>query len=311
MKALPVISLVLSIILGLVAFAISQGWLFAGSQQGGATAASQASPAPVATTRILVARGDIALGEQVTAERIGFTDWPAERVPSGALTSKAAFAFDTDQAPFASGFIADGEPLLPPKLLEAPPRQTLSKMIPEGLRAVTIEVSLETGVAGFVLPGDRVDITAFDRVPGEVGPDSVRPVPMIENVKVLAVDQTYGRQQEGAIPSRFVTLALTPEDGRKVAAASRDAKLALALIGEDEAKAAEVTKPRVMSVVRAEPAQAPRPPSPARELRPGRVQSTPPPRPGPENVRIEVVHGEASETVTAPVQHVRQAEVAP
>ena len=309
MKALPIISLGLSVLLGAVAFAISQGWLFAGPDRDATASNSQAAPAPLATTRVLVARGDIALGEQVTAERIGFTDWPTEKLPSGALTSKAVYPFETDQAPFANGFIADGEVLLPPKLQEAPPRETLSKMIPPGLRAVTIEVSLETGVAGFVLPGDHVDITAFDRVPGEVGPDSVRPVPMIENVKVLAVDQTYGRQQEGAIPSRFVTLALTPEDGRKVAAASRDAKLALALIGEDEARADAEREPKFLSVARAEP--APRKATTARDLRPSQSRPAPSPPRRPSNARIEVVHGDASETVTAPVQTGQQGEIAP
>lgn len=300
MKYAPAISLGLSLLLGLLAFLFWRGDLGQSSRSAmnDEAAANMAMPAVPATVTVLIARGEIEAGTPVEPGLVRAVDWPADLVPDGALASPAALSGLDGQPLMAQADFFPGEPVLAAKLAETPPRRMLSADIPPGMRAVSIGVTLETGVAGFVLPGDRVDLIAYEPNPGGTGPDAFRARPLLPNVRVLAVDQVFGNEGEGALPSSVVTLALTSQQAETVTAAARDSRLGLALIGQEEV---EGLASRIVT------ASAP-PPATPRMVRTSNASARatrtarPAPRPSrPGEVEIKVVHGLSVATVEAPV----------
>lgn len=302
MKAAPVISLGLSVLLGAAALVIGRGWLFPGSEaaQASQTVQPAAATSPQLDMRtLLVAKGDIETGMMITPDLVTTGKWPEQAWPAGALENPADLLPRDGQMPVARGFIAAGEPLLTAKFAYEPPRRYLAQDIPEGKRAASISVTLETGVAGFVLPGNRVDINAFRKKEGETGPDAYEAMPLLKGVLVLAVDQYFDTRVEGALPSRVVTLALSEEEVLKVTSAARDSQLGLALIGDDESAQLEDTPAPEVKPTRKTVSRSVRQTAPG--LRPVRA---PAPKPAPklaQRVKVDVVHGIDKQTVDTPV----------
>jgi pilus assembly protein CpaB len=154
---------------------------------------------------------------------------------------------------------------------------------------MSVVVASDTGVAGFVLPGDRVDVNEFvEEKDARAAPEDARrsadvfAQPVLKGVKVLAVDQTFESGLEGARPSNTVTLEVTPEDALLLGAASRRAALGLALIGREE---------ELIEVVEAPKVAPPKKPQtrPARTVR------------APTTATVRVINGENDSQVTMPV----------
>jgi pilus assembly protein CpaB len=261
MKAAPLISLGVSVVLG--AGAIFFGRTFVMQE----TAATQADAAPaVAMTRILVATSTIEPGALIDASLVKEVDWPERAVPEGALMNVS----ELGPKAYSRGLIVPGEPLLEPKIDTTGSVLTLAAAIKPGMRAVSIVVRNDTGVSGFVLPGDRVDVNEFVEL-GEVsGPSeggrlsaNVLARPVLKHIKVLAVDQTFEANLEGAMPSQTVTLEVTPDDALILGAASQRAALGLALISREEDAMIAALEPAAAPVNVRSPARAtaPKPPS--------------------------------------------------
>ena len=292
MKLAPIISLGLSVILGAAALFIWRGDIF-GSREAEAT--SVPPPRVVAEpemVEILVALEDMDMAAPVLPELVVAKKWPADAVPVDALRSATELTLPGGQPLFTNGFIVAGEPILGRKLVIEPPRYNLAAMIPEGFRAISIAVTLETGVAGVVLPGDRVDITAFVPNPGSTGPDAFRAEPLLSGVRVLAIDQVFNDTVEGAKPSNTVTIEVTPEQARLVSAAARESRLGLALIGEDEAEKLKDDAPKPVPTL----AELTKPKPAAVKSRPPKLERPSPPA-IPKTVNVEVIHGTMTEKV--------------
>ena len=290
MKYVPAISLGLSLVLGIAAFLLLRAGP-AESTPVETAAVQMAQTAPPETKTVLTLKEEVEAGMPMTPDMVRTRDWPVEHLPEGVLTTTTELYGPSGTPLFAQMSMIAGEVLVIEKLAEQPPRRMLSKEIPNGLRAVSIAVTTETGVAGFVLPGDRVDINAFVPVPGRTGPDAYRARALLENVLVLGIDQIMGSEVEGAMPSSLVTLALKPEDAQLVTAASRESRLGLALVGQEELENEDNEEEEAPVVQRPRPRPAPQPvvrraPQPAR----------------PETARVTVVHGISAQTVTTPVE---------
>ena len=128
-------------------------------------------------------------------------------------------------------FIA-GEPIREPKLVKANGSGFMAAILPTGMRAVSTEISTETGAGGFILPNDRVDVilTRRDKNPEKGGPDIVNSEIILPNVRVLAIDQAP-KEKEGqnALVGRTVTLELKPEQAETLARSRQSGTLSLAL----------------------------------------------------------------------------------
>jgi pilus assembly protein CpaB len=128
-------------------------------------------------------------------------------------------------------FIA-GEPIREPKLVRADGSGFMAAILPTGMRAVSTEISAETGAGGFILPNDRVDVllTRRDKNPEKGGPDIVNSEIILPNVRVLAIDQAPKEKDgQNALVGRTVTLELKPEQAETLARARQAGTLSLAL----------------------------------------------------------------------------------
>jgi pilus assembly protein CpaB len=189
--------------------------------------------AQLPTVEILVAKSDIGLGQVVKPEDLQWQTWPAATA-SGSLINRAGkadaiaeIAGSIARAPFIAG-----EPIREQKLVKANGSGFMAAILPTGMRAISTEISPETGAGGFILPNDRVDVILSKREknPDSKGPDLVIAEIVLTNVRVLAIDQAP-KEKEGinTLVGKTATLELKPDQAETLARARQGGTLSLAL----------------------------------------------------------------------------------
>jgi pilus assembly protein CpaB len=206
-----------------------------------ASGSDKEAVAPVAavqqipTMDVLVAKDDIGLGQTVTAESMQWQTW-TESSSSGSFIRKndrpdaiKDLVGSIARAPFIAG-----EPIREQKLVKANGSGFMAAILPTGMRAVSTEISAETGAGGFILPNDRVDVLLSKREK-QVNADGppieiVSSQVVVKNVRVLAIDQAP-KEKEGqnAVLGKTATLEMTPDDVEVLAKARLSGTLSLAL----------------------------------------------------------------------------------
>src|SRR3954469_25451390 len=194
-----------------------------------------APAAPVAqlpTVDILVAKSDIGLGQSVKAEDLLWQTWPTSSASNFiSRASRADAVKDITGSIARSPFIA-GEPIREQKLVKTEGTGFMAAILPTGFRAVSTEISPETGAGGFILPNDRVDVllTKKDKNPDGKGADVAVSEIILSNIRVLAIDQAP-KEKEGssALVGRTATLELKPEQTETLARSRQSGTLSLAL----------------------------------------------------------------------------------
>lgn len=230
-------------------------------------------PAPVLsvaeklpTVEVLIAKNDIQLGQAVKPEDLQWQAWPA-------ATASSAF-IRRDNRPEAQTQIAgsiarvplmQGEPIREQKLVRAEGSGFMAAILPSGMRAVSTEISAETGAGGFILPNDRVDIVLTRRLKnpdGANGPtggnDLVLSEVILTNIRVLAIDQAPKEKDgQNAVVGKTVTLELRPDQVATLSASRQGGTLTLALRSIVDANAVDGTpedqaikRPGGVSVIR-------------------------------------------------------------
>ena len=198
-------------------------------------------PAPVAapvaqlpTVEVLVAKSDIGLGQAVKAEDVQWQRWPAETASSAFIRHDTnADAMNDVIGSIARAPFIIGEPIREQKLVKANGSGFMAAILPSGMRAISTEISPETGAGGFILPNDRVDVilSRRDKNPDQLsGRDIVTTEILLSNVRVLAIDQAP-KEKDGnnSLIGKTVTLELKPEQAETLARARQTGTLALAL----------------------------------------------------------------------------------
>src|SRR6184192_839845 len=198
---------------------------------------SRPAAEPVAqlpTVEILVAKSDIGLGQPVKPEDLQWQIWPASAA-GGNLVNRASRAEAIKEIAGSiarSPFIA-GEPIREQKLVNANGSGFMAAILPTGMRAISTEISPETGAGGFILPNDRVDVilTKREKNPDRGGSaDIVNSEVILANVRVLAIDQApKEKDAHSAVVGKTVTLELSPEQDQTLARARQSGTLSLAL----------------------------------------------------------------------------------
>lgn len=192
-------------------------------------AASRAAPsARVGETQVVVATRPIGFGEVLTPESVRVQAWPSGAKPAGSFQTVAQLTSGPKRV--ALGAIAANEPILASRISGPGGRATLSGVIRTGMRASTIRVDDVFGVAGFVLPGDIVDVLVT-RSEGQSGNEQMRTDVLLESVRVLAVDQLANENKNDPVVAKAATIEVTPEQAQKLALASQVGTLSLALRG--------------------------------------------------------------------------------
>ena len=217
MRAKSLLLLTLAIALGGLSVFMANRWL--------ARNAAQSAAPGLETTTVVVARAPLHYGVALDPSKLVEAPWPKGAVPQGAFSSIKALLAEGDRR--ALGMIEANEPILSSRVTGADGRATLSNTITEGMRAVTIRVNDIYGVAGFVLPGDRVDVMLTRSLEKTESP--ITDI-LLQNVKVLAIDQKVDEpKQAAAVVARAVTMEVTPEQAQKLTLGSSVGTLSLAL----------------------------------------------------------------------------------
>lgn len=176
----------------------------------------------VASSYIVVASRQIPLGTALTKDDVRLAAWPSRNPVPGSFAS-------VDQV-LNRGLLADvneNEPITESRLAPIQAGAGLSPIIPAGMRAVSVRVNDVIGVAGFVIPGSRVDVV----VSVHNGNDTMSRV-VVTNLQVLTAGTRYDQEaakQGKPIPTAVVTLLVTPTEAEKIALASTEGSITLAL----------------------------------------------------------------------------------
>src|SRR6202521_1641604 len=190
--------------------------------------------AQLQTVDVLVAKSDIGLGQSVTADDLQWQTWPAATASNNFIrrSDRPDAVTQVAGSIARSPFIA-GEPIREPKLVKGNGAGFMAAILPTGMRAVSTEISPETGAGGFILPNDRVDVILTKRdknADHPSAPDVVNSEIILANVRVLAIDQAPKEKDgQNAVVGKTVTLELKPEQAETLARARQTGTLALAL----------------------------------------------------------------------------------
>ena len=199
----------------------------------GSDSAPPAAPVALPTVDVLVAKSDIGLGQTVTPEDVQWQTWPAAAVSNSFIrrTERPDAAKEVTGSIARYPFIA-GEPIREPKLIKANGSGFMAAILPAGMRAVSTEISPETGAGGFILPNDRVDVllTRREKNLNPAAPDIVVSEAILTNVRVLAIDQAPKEKDgQNSVVGKTATLELKPEQALALAQARQAGTLSLAL----------------------------------------------------------------------------------
>ena len=221
MRASTIVMIGFAVVFGLLAVFIAQVWL---NNQASMQAMNyEANKKPQSTRTIVVAKEPLRFGTELSAAMLQEVPWPSESLPSGAFTTIKDILSGGRRVVLSA--IEANEPVLALKITGAGQRATLSALVKPGMKAVTIRVNDVEGVGGFVLPGDHVDVVLTRQIDkGSATTDVV-----LQNTRVLAVDQSADERTFKATVAKSVTLEVDTVEAQKVWLASSVGSLSLLL----------------------------------------------------------------------------------
>ena len=227
MKAARVVVLGVALVAGGAAYMLSRGQ----------------TPAPVKvvqqasdTVDILVAKTDIDVGRSVSPENLAWQPWPVKAAGPLFITRSARpDAIENLKGSVARATFIVGEPIREQKLVKSNGSGFMSAILPAGMRAVSTEISAETGAGGFILPNDYVDVILTRE-----GSDGFISETVLRNTRVLAIDQTV-QEKDGqkVVVGKTATLELTQSQSETLTMSRRRGILSLALRSLADARPAK------------------------------------------------------------------------
>ncbi|TPM03766.1 Flp pilus assembly protein CpaB [Mesorhizobium sp. B2-3-11] len=226
MKSSTIISLLVSVALALLAVFGVRSYL---ATQRDILAQQAGLAEPAAGETIVVATRALRFGEQVKPEDVRALAWPTGELPAGAFRKPEDLLGTDGTLRYVMSAMEKDEPVLASKITGAGQRATLSAALTEGMKAVSIRVNDVLGVAGFVLPGDRVDILLTRVVHEEAKSDQTFVDVLLQGVKVLAADQTADDRTDKPSVVKTVTFEVTTTEAQKLTLAANVGTLSLAL----------------------------------------------------------------------------------
>lgn len=190
--------------------------------------AEQLSGPKVNTVKVIVADAAFDYGDEITPQNLRLVDMPEDLVPANSFSSFEALFVD-DAPIVVLGYTEFNEPIIAHKISGPHGRRAMSQLVSEGMRAVSIRSNATSGVAGFVLPGDRVDILLTRDVSEPKDERELQTELLLQDVKVLGVDQNALQTSDVVDVSKTVTLEVTPEQAQVLTLAMDVGSLSLTL----------------------------------------------------------------------------------
>jgi pilus assembly protein CpaB len=225
------------IVLGIAVTAGAAAFLLSGGER--VPAPVQQIVRPVSeTVDILVAKTDIGVGRAVSPDDITWQAWPiAAAGPLFIRRTARPEALNEFKGAVARAPFVAGEPIREEKLVRADGSGFMSAILPAGMRAVSTEISAESGAGGFILPNDRVDVLLTRREQGAQSADSITTETILRNIRVLAIDQTVEEKGgQKVVVGKTATLELGPQQAETLAMSRQRGSISLALRSLADAK---------------------------------------------------------------------------
>jgi pilus assembly protein CpaB len=230
--------IVISLLLAVGAAWVANRWLIAKNTPG------ETGPG---TVPVMTAAIGIPFGTKIEARHVAAIQMLKDTAPDGAYQTAAAV-----EGKIALSEIMKGEILLAARFADQGGGSTLAAVVGENMRAVSVRVNDVVGVAGFLLPGNRVDVVTAYRD----GQDTLSET-VVQNVKVLAIDQTASSDKNEPVVVRAVTLEVTPADAEKLILAEQRGSIQLALRNPLDEKVSEKARTPVAAAKTKPPPQVP------------------------------------------------------
>ncbi len=234
MRASTLVMVGFAVLFGLLAVFIAQAWLNSQAEMRMRSLEGQKSP-PLTTKTIVVAAKPLRYGMELNKDSLREIPWSQDAVPKGAFNSIPELLAGGKRVVLAP--IEANEPVLALTVPGAGPRATLSSLVQDGMKAVTIRVNDVEGVGGFVLPGDRVDVVLTRQTDKDKASTEI----VLQNARVLAVDQSADVSADKPTVAKAVTIEVSTDQAQRVWLASSVGSLSLLLRKAGET-AAETTK---------------------------------------------------------------------
>jgi pilus assembly protein CpaB len=183
---------------------------------------------------VLVAKADIGIGQAVAPQDMEWQTWPASNAnPAFLRKNERPDAIEQISGSIARVPFSAGEPIREGKLIKVPGGGFLAAVLPGGMRAISTEISPETGAGGFILPNDHVDVilTRRDRSAEKTtGIEVITGETILTNARVLAIDQTVEEKNgQKVVVGKTATLELKPRQAETLALARQQGTISLAL----------------------------------------------------------------------------------
>jgi len=215
-----------SLFIAMLGVAVAAGSVYASREflviDPATASANRSTPAMVS---VVVAGQDIAFGTTIEAHKLTTIQWPAEAVPAGVYTDFAVLIPRGGEEPRrAKRALVKGEILLAAKVSDFGEKVTIGQTLRPGNRAMAINVNATTSVGGFVTPGDFVDVVLTSR-----DNRGLKATTILQNIRIIGVDQQADELNEQARVARTVTVEVTPRQSQKLALAQRAGTLSLTL----------------------------------------------------------------------------------
>jgi pilus assembly protein CpaB len=284
-------SLAIGVVFAIIAVALMYNYISAATR-----GPVQAGPA-VELGTVVVASKSLPFGAPVVKESLKTVKWPKGSIPQGAFTNvDEIYAGATAPGDrIALALINQDEPITHARVSGFGAKPTLSRQVESGKRAISIRVDDVVGVAGFVLPGDRVDVMLTRRI--GTAANNLRTEIILQDITILGIDQSADQAADKPIVARTATVEVTPEQAQKVILAQQAGSLSLALRSVDTAGLIDtqpITENDLSTGRRPAPALAP-------ALAPVvRIVPTAPPPPAAPTVRVRYGDGSAVDRVVRP-----------
>lgn len=221
-----------SILVAVLGVAVAGGSAYVARETMNASRATASAPDPAAElVSVVVAGRDIPFGQPIQAQMLQILAWPRSALPPGAMTDINQLLPQPGMPPRrATRAMAQGELLLASKLSDFGEKVTIVQTLGENTRAMAIKVDATTAVGGFVTPGDSVDIL-MTQGDGQ----TLRAITILQNIRILGVDQQADEQNDTPGIAKTVTVEVTPEQGQTLALAQKAGTLSLSLRTLDKA----------------------------------------------------------------------------
>jgi pilus assembly protein CpaB len=225
-----VVMIAFAVMFGLLAVFVAQTWLNSAAEQRMRSLEAANKKQPVATRTVVVAAKPLRFGNEVTADALREVSWPEGSLTSGTFGKISDIVGAGKRVALSA--IEPDEPVLNSKITGPGQRATLSAMIRDGLKAVTVRVNDVEGVGGFVLPGDHVDVSLTRQIDKENATSEV----VLQNVRVLGIDQFADERMDKPSVVKAVTLEVDVVGAQKLSLAASVGTLSLMLRKAGEAE---------------------------------------------------------------------------